>query len=298
MSKEDEGQVVQENSNEPSNFAMIPKMAMIDLDPYELTLYCHYKITASEGGTCYKSNKTLAAETGMSESKIKSVRAKLSEMEYISITPQRDASGQINMPPVVEVTNVWAKNRNRYTKKEAHPQVPKNHPPATKKPGVGTKKPRIKSPELNPLNKGDKPSRANLPQYPTNIKRWSYSHIDHYHSEHSNTLDALVELWYPNNAMLKHLKDVGKSTALQFIEAHKELVRLNICVDDYGKVVETTRTKFAWKKEGIPPSDICDAVTDYLQVKSIKSSASSTQEDAIKKAQLQHEYEEMFGAKR
>lgn len=124
MNEKDNGQVIQEDSNEPSNYAMIPKMAMMDLDPYELTLYCHYKITASEHGKCWKSNKTLATETGMSERKLQDVRANLALKGFIKLTPQADETGNINLPPIVTIVSKWSENRNRYGKKDVDPLAP------------------------------------------------------------------------------------------------------------------------------------------------------------------------------
>lgn len=117
----DAGQIIQEDVYEPSNFAMIPKMAMMDLDPYELALYCHYKITARDTGGCWKSNKTLANETGMSARKLQDCRLKLVEKGYITVTYSSDETGNINTPPVITIVNVWSENRLRYGKKDTPP---------------------------------------------------------------------------------------------------------------------------------------------------------------------------------
>ncbi|MBZ0291881.1 MAG: DnaD domain protein [Anaerolineae bacterium] len=118
MSKQSlDGQQITSERVEPCYFAMIPKMAIIDLGPYELALYCNYKQTASdsEGGQCYKANKTLATETGMSVSKLKKARESLMAKGYITVTENRDPeTGIINQPPIVKVVDIWAVNRKRF----------------------------------------------------------------------------------------------------------------------------------------------------------------------------------------
>lgn len=127
----DEGQIIQEDIHEPSHFAMIPKMAMMELNPYELALYCHYKMTASENGRCWKSNKTIATETGMSERKVRDTRNELVKKGYITVTHTPDETGNINTPPTITIVNVWAKNRAKYAKKDAAPLHTVPTPPAS-----------------------------------------------------------------------------------------------------------------------------------------------------------------------
>jgi len=151
----DEGQVIQEDVSEPSHYAMIPKMAMIELDPYELSLYCHYKMTASENGKCWKSNQTLANETGMSVSKIKGVRSELAKKGFIGLTENKGKEGFVNAPPTVTIINLWTENRKRFAKKEVdtpshqkatpqfsgdYPQPPKSHKESVFKNSSGRKK--------------------------------------------------------------------------------------------------------------------------------------------------------------
>lgn len=114
MNKHTEGAIITAQDQEPSHYARIPKMATVDLDPYELALYCHYKQTASDHGTCYKSNTTLANETGMSIRKIQDTRQSLEEKGFVSISYKRDEMGNINSPPTITICNIWAKNYARY----------------------------------------------------------------------------------------------------------------------------------------------------------------------------------------
>lgn len=130
MDNYDNGQVIQEDASEPSHFAMIPKMAMIDLSPYELALYCQYKMTAREHGKCWKSNKTLADETGMSKRQLQDARAALVSKGYITLQHERDEKGNIHKPPIVTIVNIWAQNRERYTEKTTSPLAPDATPHA------------------------------------------------------------------------------------------------------------------------------------------------------------------------
>jgi hypothetical protein len=107
-------QYVKNEKREPTFYARIPKMAIMDLDPYELALYCNYKQTAAEDGECTKSNETLAKETGMSVSKVKTTRAKLEKKGYIVVAQHFDDHGIENKPKTVKIVDVWEENHKRY----------------------------------------------------------------------------------------------------------------------------------------------------------------------------------------
>lgn len=131
---DDNGQVIQEDNSEPTAFAMIPQMAIMELDPYELALYCNYKITARDAGACWKSNATVAMETGMSESKMRQTRLALVAKGYIQLVEQTDEKGNNNAPPVITIVNIWSENRAKYGGvPENRGVAPQNTPPATRK---------------------------------------------------------------------------------------------------------------------------------------------------------------------
>lgn len=88
-------------------------MAIMDLNPYELALYCNYKQTASDHGECYKSNKTLAAETQMSVSQVKRARQGLKEKGYIVVEERITDKGE-HLTTMVTIVDVWNKNHRRY----------------------------------------------------------------------------------------------------------------------------------------------------------------------------------------
>lgn len=113
-----EQQRVKFEGQEPTFYAMIPKMAIMDLTPYELALYCNYKQTASENGECTKSTATLATETHMSVSKVKLTRKSLEDKGYIKIERHTDPSGIENQTMTVTIVNVWGKNHERYSRQE------------------------------------------------------------------------------------------------------------------------------------------------------------------------------------
>lgn len=184
----DNGQIIQEDSHEPSHYAMIPKMAMLDLDPYELTLYCHYKMTASEHGKCWKSNKTLASETGMSVRQVQESRGKLAEKGFITLTYTPDDSGNINTPPMITIVNVWSENRSRYAKNDAPPMHSVHTPPAHDAPPYALSA----SKEYLLNNHQDKKEpRKRVLSYPDTYAKWQWKHIEQYASEHI-TIDTLA----------------------------------------------------------------------------------------------------------
>ena len=112
----DEKQHIQTERQEPTFYARVPKMAITDLDPYELALYCNYKQTASDAGGCTKSNATLAEETGMSISKLKLARKALEEKGFIRVERRTDESGVENQTILVTIVDIWAENHQRFSK--------------------------------------------------------------------------------------------------------------------------------------------------------------------------------------
>ncbi len=114
------GQTIAEENPDPRYFAMIPRMASAELDPYELALYCHYKQAAAEHGKCYKSNPTLAKETKMSINKMKQARKSLEKKGYITCLHRLDENGIEHATVEVRIVNVWAENDRRYNVGGSH----------------------------------------------------------------------------------------------------------------------------------------------------------------------------------
>lgn len=135
----DQTEKITSEQQEPTFFAMIPQMALDDLDPYELALYCRYRQIAREHGACFMSNKELAKQTHMSLSKMKLARASLEERKYIRIERHFDeATGVENAPPTVTLRDLWAINHQRYaiSSETGEPTV-KTEGGVTKKQGGG-----------------------------------------------------------------------------------------------------------------------------------------------------------------
>lgn len=107
----------QDESNKRNYFSMIPNIIfMLCLDPYALSLYMHYKKIAGDHGSCFQTKATIAKETQMSESVIKSKNKILSTpfkelggKPLIKITHRKDESGN-NKPNLVEITDIWPEN--------------------------------------------------------------------------------------------------------------------------------------------------------------------------------------------
>ena len=282
---------------------MIPKMAMMELDPYELTLYCHYKMTASEHGKCWKSNKTLADESGMSERKMQECRNILVTKGYITLIPTLDENGKNNAPPVITIINVWATNRKLYAKKEADPLAPHATPlagDATPVAPHATKESVFKnSSRISNERKRSKPSSPSTPKvlkYPSDAYKYQNQHVEQYQKEHGGMLDILLKSWGMD--LYKHITEMPLYDARQFITAHQDLERLHIPTDEYPEVIKTTRAKFAWrysKGGAVQPSDIGGALTDYLQAKQAPKPAAQSTSQAQADAKAAHDYYEFFG---
>jgi hypothetical protein len=125
-----DGQNISSERQEPTFYAMIPKMAIQDLTPYELALYTVYKQTASDHGVCFKSNATLAKEAHMSVSRMKEARKALEEKGYIRVKYTEDEAGIINTPPDITIIDIWGQNHKRFAleggRQKTTPQSPKN----------------------------------------------------------------------------------------------------------------------------------------------------------------------------
>ncbi len=150
---------------EPSFYAKIPKMAQLDLDPYELALYTNYKQTASDNpnGGAWKSNETLAKECHMSPRKITQVRQSLVEKGYIHCQYETSESGKEYSAAIVTIVDVWAKNHARFSTTPIAPRAngiapdanPRSHDVLT------PIAPRANKEELN--NKNQKEEKALAP---------------------------------------------------------------------------------------------------------------------------------------
>jgi len=115
-----EENIIELQTQEPTFYARIPKMAIMDLGPYELALYCNFKQTASDSGYCDKSNARLSKETSMSVSKVKTARKSLEAKGFIKTEHRRDDSGIENQTVYVTIVDVWEINHARYAKEGGH----------------------------------------------------------------------------------------------------------------------------------------------------------------------------------
>lgn len=115
------GQTIQGESQEPTYYARIPKMATMSLNPYELALYCHYKQVAAEHGVCFKANKTIAQDAQMSINKMKTVRAALEKKGFI-LVERAENDVHENQPVRVTIRDVWALNHQLYAEQKVFEQ--------------------------------------------------------------------------------------------------------------------------------------------------------------------------------
>jgi DNA-binding transcriptional MocR family regulator len=128
----DDGQNLRAEGQEPTFYARVPKMAIEDLGPYELTLYVHYKQIAADKGSCFMSNRNLAKACGMSVSRLQRARTELARRHLITVTEQ--GAGDGSLPPVVTIRDVWEINNQRYGVSSEDGTA------TTKGRGVGTRK--------------------------------------------------------------------------------------------------------------------------------------------------------------
>lgn len=146
---------VQNEQQEPTFYARIPKMCSLDLNPYELALYCNYKQTASDDGYCDKSNSKLAKETHMSVGKVKQAKKSLEDKKLITIEHRKDKSGIENQTTYIKIVDIWKQNHDRYAIKGSQDMTRGGHhmttPWSPDNQGVVTTRPQIRTSEEKPL---------------------------------------------------------------------------------------------------------------------------------------------------
>jgi len=114
-------QQVRSERHEPDFYARIPKMASLELTPYEVALYLNYKMTAADDGICFKSDETLAAETHMGITKVKECRNSLIEKGYIrKETNNREDGNSIT----ITIVWLWDENHQRFSEGSRHESTP------------------------------------------------------------------------------------------------------------------------------------------------------------------------------
>lgn len=237
---DDQGQIIQEDNHEPSHYAMIPKMAMLDLDPYELTLYCHYKMTASEHGKCWKSNKTLASETGMSVRQVQESRGKLAEKGFITLTYTPDDSGNINTPPVITIVNVWSENRSRYAKNDAPPMHSVHTPRASGAPPYALSASKEYPSEEKELKKTDTRKRESV----FNIAKMSDKQLQAYYDKHAALLDELL-LLTGIDVQFCHWREMDLTQRRAYVRAFETFLSKDI---DYHAYTAWLTKELIWRK--------------------------------------------------
>lgn len=117
----DEQVEIQNERPDPTFFAMVPNMAIDDLGPYELRLYC----TLKRIGKCYMANATIAKKARMSVTKLKEARRLLEEAGYITVERHyEEIDGKLieNRPVTITINDIWAENHSRYQKGGGSPK--------------------------------------------------------------------------------------------------------------------------------------------------------------------------------
>lgn len=135
--------------------------------------------------------------------------------------------------------------------------------------------------------------RSPLPmKFPSNPHSFTHKHIVGYQKQYADDLKPLIQAWAGD--MYISLTEFSDRIAHLYIETYQELERLHIPPTDYPALVKHTRIKDYWKS--LKVTDILYHVTDYKPSPSTTNRATS-QSQAEMDAKIQHDYEEMFGAK-
>lgn len=265
----DIGQVINEDINEPSHYAMIPKMAMMDLGPYELTLYCHYKMTASEHGRCWKSNSTLAKETGMSVRKVQDMRGKLAEKGYITISYEPDEDGNVNKPPTISIVNRWAENRRRYSKPNTPPPHDTHTPHAQGAYPHAQGAPKEESVKKN--SKKESASSIDEPSQPqmlmkSHIAKWGKEKLTTYFQENEQEVTPLYNLLGIALAVVP-VENLTLTRRRDVTWAHLWMSRsLETAGYTVGQYVAWLKTETAWRKGAakVTVKELMDKVAVFI----------------------------------
>lgn len=172
---EDDLSAIEAEDREPTFYARIPKMAIMDLAPYELALYCHYReiIGSNESDQmCWMSNANLAARAQMSVSRMKEARNTLRDLGYIRVRHEPNPHSNSEMA-IVTVRNIWALNHNRFmTQKEFETGIPLD--PSRQKTGGGRQKTTPQPPENHkeePIKNNQEEIKDGLPVVATGKRR-------------------------------------------------------------------------------------------------------------------------------
>lgn len=109
-----------DNSREREWRTEVPNIVFsLGLTPFELTLYVHLKRTAGDDGGCWKSNVTLAKETGMSTGMVIKAREGLKRPQtaldgMALITDVEDSSKPGRARHLITINDIWTDNFAAY----------------------------------------------------------------------------------------------------------------------------------------------------------------------------------------
>lgn len=144
-------------------------------------------------------------------------------------------------------------------------------PPEGKKFTTGGKKinPRSEKETTDKKQKKENTRKRSHPlfpmKFPSNVRAYTSENIETYNKEHLADMKALVLAWhgdmYPNG-----LTNIGIEDCRDYIEVHKEALRLNIPCNDYPTLAKYTQKKEHWlieKGSRIPIKFMLKHVTDY-----------------------------------
>lgn len=96
----------------------------LGLDPYQRTLYTHYKrVCGANGGTCEEGIRKTAERTGMSTAKVSLVRRELATRGLIVEHQQPKQEEHIKPQVFITIIDIWELNFFYYSYKEGRPNI-------------------------------------------------------------------------------------------------------------------------------------------------------------------------------
>lgn len=87
----------------------------MNLTPWEFKAYCVIKKTASDRGSCFKSNSTLSDEIGCSVKFTIDLKKDLERLNLIKITKRKNDKGG-DIPDLIQIKDIWPQNMEYMSK--------------------------------------------------------------------------------------------------------------------------------------------------------------------------------------
>lgn len=211
-----------------THFAQIPKIASVELNPYELALYTNYVHSCGiSNDACIKSHSTLALETKMSVSQVKRCKFSLEEKGYITIK-----SGGDRKPSIIHYRDdIWERNEQEFADKHGSHRTQSDNNMVLTEPNIALTEP---SKALTEPSKDQTRFSQSHKEYKDNNKRDIVTKRDDSKSESKNTYTPELK-----NCIAKEIfgwHDPSKVTPKNWKRVMKVLKQIFAVHDCYGTI--------------------------------------------------------------